>query len=595
MRLLVKIAVSILIVSICATAANVLPLPDGEAGVPYWWILDGCGVSTQPDEVCDATLLSDALPPGMLLDSASRLTGSPTRKGVYNFTVRFQRYPRQILDRVYRLEVKEGSGAPTAISANRDTLYFGVSPDGQISTSPQTVSITTPAEQQAGWSAISDNSRFTLDGHPIEQDTKARDFLVTAASGASKEAMQGTITVTSSRPLPGSMHRIKVVQSVVDATAAPTGGFDTPLDNSVVWGTIPVSGWALDTIEITKVEIWREPVAGEDVPQGELVYIGDANFVPDARPDVEAEHSEMPLNYRAAWGYTLLTSGLPGANSAAAPAASKVYKFHATAYNKAGLTTELGTRTITVDNTGGAKPFGFIDTPAPGATVSGQIVNFAWALTQPPYSIPTDGSTIWVGVDGQVLGHPVYNQYREDVAAAFPNFVNSRGAVGYYQLDTAKLADGVHTISWVVADNGGRSAEIGSRAFQVQNGGAANSRKSQVPPTAPPSPEGPLVRRGVDPNQQPETLVPNQQGNYSLQMEQLGRIEVQLGAVDGYQLVKDQRRPLPIGSSIKDGTFYWQAGVGFLGQFHLVLVRADGSEMRLDVNIVPKTYSPVTQ
>jgi hypothetical protein len=78
-------------------------------------------------------------------------------------------------------------------------------------------------------------------------------------------------------------------------------------------------------------------------------------------------------------------------------------------------------------------------------------------------------------------------------------------------------------------------------------------------------------------------------------MEQLGRIEVQLGAVDGYQLVKDQRRPLPIGSSIKDGTFYWQAGVGFLGQFHLVLVKADGSQVRLDVKVVPKTYSPVTQ
>jgi hypothetical protein len=499
-----------------------------------------------------------------------------------------------MVDCVYRIEIKEDGGSPAAISVDRGALYFGVSADGAVRTSPQTVSVTTPAEQQVGWSALSDNSRFTLNGHLVEQDTKARDFRVTAASGASKEAMQGTITVTSSRPLPGSMHSIKVVESVVDATAAPTGGFDTPLDNSVVWGTIPVSGWALDNIEVTKVEIWREQVAGEDVPKGEMIYIGDANFIPDARPDVEAKHSETPLNYRAAWGYTLLTSGLPGTDSATS-AANKVYKIHAIARNKSELTTDLGTRTITVDSTGGAKPFGFIDTPAPSAAVSGQLTSFAWALTQPPYSIPTDGSTIWVGLDGQVVGHPVYNQFREDVAAAFPNFVNSRGAVGYYQLDTAKLANGVHTISWVVADNGGRSAEIGSRAFQVQNGGAANSRKSQAPPIPPSSSGGVLVRRGLDPNQQPDTLVPNEQGNYSLQMEQLGRIEVQLGAVDGYQLVKDQRRPLPIGSSIKDGTFYWQAGVGFLGQFHLVLVRADGSEARLDMNVVPKTYSPVTQ
>ena len=593
MRLFVN-AVCALLVPGCIAASNIVPLPDGEAGVPYWWILDGCGVSAEPDEVCDATLASDALPPGLLLDSASRLTGSPTRKGVYNFTVRFQKYPRQTVDHVYRLEVKEDGGSPAAISVNRGALYFGVSADGSARTSPQTVSVITPAEQQAGWSALSDNSRFTLNGHLIEQDTRARDFLVTAASGASKEGMRGTITVTSSRPLPGSLHNIEVVESVVDATAAPTGGFDTPLDNSVVWGTIPVSGWALDNVEVAKVGIWREPVAGEDVPKGELVYIGDANFIPDARPDVEGEHSETPLNYRAAWGYTLLTSGLPGGDSATS-AANKIFKIHAIALNKSGLTTDLGIRTITVDITGGAKPFGYIDTPAPSAAVSGQLTSFAWALTQPPYSIPTDGSTIWVGLDGQVVGHPVYNQFREDVAAAFPNFNNSRGAVGYYQLDTAKLANGVHTISWVVADNGGRSAEIGSRAFQVQNGAAANSRKSQAAPAPSSSSGGVLVRRGFDPNQQPDTLVPNEQGNYSLQMEQLGRIEVQLGAVDGYQLVKDQRRPLPIGSSIKDGTFYWQAGVGFLGQFHLVLVKADGSQVRLDVKVVPKTYSPVTQ
>ncbi|HEY7335597.1 MAG TPA: putative Ig domain-containing protein [Bryobacteraceae bacterium] len=595
MRLLpVRAALCALLAAVCSAAPSALTLPDGEAGVPYSWVLDGCGVSTEPDEVCDATLVNDALPPGLLLDSASRLTGSPTAKGVYNFTVRFQQYPHQIVDRVYRLEVKDGGGSPAAISVNRSVLYFGVSPDGRVKTSPQTVSITTPSEQGAGWSAISDNSRFTLNGHLIEQDTKARDFLVAAASGANREVMQGTITVTSSRPLPGSLHNIKVVESVVDSTAAPMGGFDTPLDNSVVWGTIPISGWALDNIEVTKVEIWREPVAGEDVPKGDLVYIGDANFIPDARPDVEAEHSETPLNYRAAWGYTVLTNGLPGADSATS-APNKVYKLHAIAHNKAGLTTDLGTRTITVDITGGAKPFGYIDTPAPCAAVSGQLTSFAWALTQPPYSIPADGSTIWVGLDGQVVGHPVYNQFREDVAAAFPDFVNSRGAVGYYQLDTGKLANGVHTISWVVADNGGRSAEIGSRAFQVRNGGAANSRKSLTPPPAPASSGGILLRRGFDPNQQPETLTPNQQGDFSLQMEQLGRIEVQLGAVDGYQLVKDQRRPLPIGSSIKDGTFYWQAGVGFLGRFHLVLVRADGSEARLDVNVVPKTYSPAAQ
>jgi hypothetical protein len=235
-----------------------------------------------------------------------------------------------------------------------------------------------------------------------------------------------------------------------------------------------------------------------------------------------------------------------------------------------------------------------VDTPDPGITVSGEYTSFAWALTLPPYSIPTDGSTIWVGIDGQVVAHPVYNQYREDVAAAFPNFVNSRGAVGYYTFDTTKLSNGSHTISWLVADNGGRSQEIGSRAFQVRNAPPPNSQKTQ---TSSPQPAagGVMLRQGFDQNQAMQTLSPGSQGDYSIQMEQLGRIELQVGATDGYQLVNGQRRPLPIGSSIKDGSFYWLAGLGFLGDFHLVLSRADSTEVRVNVKIVPKTYNPINQ
>ncbi|HNX98408.1 MAG TPA: hypothetical protein PKK12_12075, partial [Candidatus Aminicenantes bacterium] len=55
--------------------------------------------------------------------------------------------------------------------------------------------------------------------------------------------------------------------------------------------------------------------------------------------------------------------------------------------------------------------------------------NFGWTLTPQPASISTDGSTIWVWVDGSPLGHPVYNLYRSDIATLFPGYANSDGAV----------------------------------------------------------------------------------------------------------------------------------------------------------------------
>jgi hypothetical protein len=80
----------------------------------------------------------------------------------------------------------------------------------------------------------------------------------------------------------------------------------------------------------------------------------------------------------------------------------------------------LGSRTFTASNSTATRPFGTIDTPGQGETVSGVIVNFGWVLTPPPASIPIDGSTITVFIDGIPVGQPFYNNSRADIAALFP-------------------------------------------------------------------------------------------------------------------------------------------------------------------------------
>ena len=126
-----------------------------------------------------------------------------------------------------------------------------------------------------------------------------------------------------------------------------------------------------------------------------------------ARPDVQATYPNAPFNYRGGWGYMLLTNFLPNASGSGA-SGNGTYKLHAIITNASGQTLDLGARTITVDNAHASKPFGTIDTPDQGGTASGNAyVNFGWALTQNPYVIPTDGSTISVIVDGVAVGHPV--------------------------------------------------------------------------------------------------------------------------------------------------------------------------------------------
>ncbi|NIM13035.1 MAG: hypothetical protein GTO45_12990, partial [Candidatus Aminicenantes bacterium] len=165
----------------------------------------------------------------------------------------------------------------------------------------------------------------------------------------------------------------------------------------------------------------------------------------------------------AGWGYMMLTNFLPNSGNG-------TFEIHAVVTDFAGKTTTLGTKTIHCDNANAVKPFGAIDTPTQGGTASGSsFINWGWVLTPPPNHIATDGSTINVYVDGVNLGHPNYNIYRSDIAALFPGYANSNGAVGYFYLDTTAYANGVHTIQWTARDSGGNSDGIGSRYFSISN------------------------------------------------------------------------------------------------------------------------------
>jgi uncharacterized repeat protein (TIGR01451 family) len=451
-----------------------------------------------------------------------------------------------------------GGGSASASASNSTTIAtptFSVShtslsfsSSNGIATSPQTVRVNFAASGGVPWTATSNQPNIVvLQGSGSGNGS----FQVSASNGPS-----GIVTVTATGAT-GSPRQIQV--NITNGPLGnPFGSFDTPADNTAgVAGAIPVTGWALDALEVVKVDIWREPVGNE--PVGALIFIGDAVFVEGARPDVEVLNTNVPFNYRAGWGYQMLTNFLPNGNGP--------FKLHAIAHNKGGNSTDLGTKTIIVDNVHASKPFGTIDTPGQGGAASGNaFVNFGWALTQNPYGIPTNGSTISVVIDGQNVGHPTYNQFRSDIANLFPGLVNSNGAVGFFYIDTTALNPGVHTISWNVFDNAGHGDGIGSRYFSVFNSGNGSIAEPEAP------------------------MEPAKSHPHAIEIEEVGQVELPLGAMSGYQLVNGEHRPLPIGSSLKRGVFYWQPGPGFLGEYHLVFAHQDGTQSHVRVKIQPKTY-----
>jgi hypothetical protein len=254
--------------------------------------------------------------------------------------------------------------------------------------------------------------------------------------------------------------------------APPFGSLDIPTNGQTgLVGDIQVGGWALSSIPVT-VQIWRNPFPGEnpaDIAGNGLVFEENTTFVPGTRPDVAAVYPGYLNSNAAGWGNQLLTNELPNSSGSGA-IGNGTFIIHALAVDAEGLTADIGQHTITVNNASSLLPFGSIDTPTPGQTISGIFTNFGWVLTPPPANIPLNGSTITVFIDNtNPVGHPTYGFPRSDIQSLFPGYANTNTAIGYYMLDTTKLSNGLHQISWSVTDSLGHSTGIGSRYFIVNN------------------------------------------------------------------------------------------------------------------------------
>ena len=247
---------------------------------------------------------------------------------------------------------------------------------------------------------------------------------------------------------------VTVELSVLDVTEPPFGEFVYPALDNVVSGTVNFSGWALDDIGISSIKIFRKN--GD-----ENVLVGDAVTVEGARADVQAFYSHYPFADRAGWSYTLDTHDFENGE----------YTFFAEVTDYEGNVTQLDGESFKIDNSLALLPFGDIDSPTEGQIISGDNAEVTgWVLTELPNQIATDGSTIFVYLNGEFIGKPVYNIYHEGAASKYPGYANAAGAGFSFYLDTTTYPDGVYTLNLMVLDNAGNTnKKIGARSVKIIN------------------------------------------------------------------------------------------------------------------------------
>src|SRR5262245_9240416 len=243
-----------------------------------------------------------------------------------------------------------------------------------------------------------------------------------------------------------------------DGATGPLLVVDGPQPGQTVAGIVTVSGWALSQHSIDKIELF---IDDDSVAVNRAVL----NL---PRPDVFGAFPGYAGSPNSAPGW--ITSFL-ARNYVDGPHLLRI------AVTEGGTVDPFffGPVEVNVDNSINQAPFGSMDLPAAGQSLSGSTGVLGWALDDIDIAhidFQLDGATWATAVGRGGVGNAIFGGTRPDVNAAVPDVPTSLQSGFFANLDTTQVVDGLHTISVRATDNQGLSREIGSVTVQVMNNGA---------------------------------------------------------------------------------------------------------------------------
>jgi streptogramin lyase len=226
----------------------------------------------------------------------------------------------------------------------------------------------------------------------------------------------------------------------------PSVHIDSPATSATVSGVVIVAGWAIDNATAVGTAISSVQVKVDGTVVGTATY-------GISRPDVCAAYPGRPGCPNVGYSYSLNTATLTGGTHTIAVVATD-----------SDGTPDTGSASTTV-SVSAAAPSVNIDSPAASATVSGVVTVAGWAIDNTT-AVGTAISSVQVKVDGTAVGTATYGISRPDVCAAYPGRPGCPNVGFTFQLNTASLSAGSHTVTVVATDSDG-TPDSGSASIPV--------------------------------------------------------------------------------------------------------------------------------
>lgn len=228
------------------------------------------------------------------------------------------------------------------------------------------------------------------------------------------------------------------------------GALDLPVDGSTVSGYVRIRGFALNGNSISQIDVY---VDGTDETNRVTSAGGIKLEIP--RPDV----------MQAFPSYLGTAAGNPGfeASFLASNYPDGAHTVYVRVTDVTGCCYFLAPRAIVIDSTLNQPPFGALDYPLDQSAPdpSGVLPVVGWALDD------SRVDHIDVYVDGLVERQAVTGIPRPDAAAAYPDDPDAITSGFILNVDSTRLANGVHVISAKAVDDQGQQGLLGVRTIQV--------------------------------------------------------------------------------------------------------------------------------
>jgi hypothetical protein len=257
---------------------------------------------------------------------------------------------------------------------------------------------------------------------------------------------QHTITISAS-DTDGTPDTGTASVTVNVAAVPPTVHIDSPAPGSVLSGSTMVSGWALDNTSAI-----GSPISAVQV-QVDGAIVGNASYGTN-RPDVCMAYPGRVGCPNIGFSYQLNLASLSiGSHS-----------ITVSATDSDGIP-DVGSASVPI-TVAIAPPSVYIDSPAPGAVVSGTVTVAGWALDNTS-AVGTAISNLQVKVDGTVVGTVTYGSARPDVCSAYPGRPGCPNVGFTYALNTAAFSPGSHLLT-VSASDSDANPDSGSWSITIQ-------------------------------------------------------------------------------------------------------------------------------